>query len=814
MSAKPNIKKMMPNVVLWFQNILNRNEVSEVRLLGEQRYSCYYSKDNPKDYKKVFNDILPNLQPRNKIPFGSYTYGNGEAKGCYYTLNMPIKDIAARYNTPTRAKTTTSDSEIVFYTHIPIDIDPKRPSGVSSTAKEKLQSFHKVCKPLIRYLNSEGFKGYLGDSGNGWHYLIPVMYANTPENVIKVKNFLLFLSDKFSNEIADVDISVFNPARIFKMYGTKSCKGADTAERPHRYANIHYKPTDKLPEQKILEHFEEEVKVFIEKKKIKSTTQNNNKTVDFEEDLDHNEVIKIVLEKADIEYKLVEKGGRNIYTFLECPLPDHQNHDHKYECCVVVEPDGTYSGHCAHGHALQTPAWLDFKEAIKFDEFKPKHKSTISENDFVDINDPKFKSKMAGKKLSSDDIEIPEEMTQTSDDINRGIFNTEYNKTEYAKFRYVFESATLFPKKCISVIGGEQGSGKSSTLVAGILIPMIKGEKILGSFIVPKVKTLYIQSDTDEGRFMSRFCTPYGYDPERDRDQLLFIHTKNADKRVVKDRKSVLDFIEFCVKEKEFKLVVLDNRTSLFPREIYGDKAQQWSMELVEDLKKLAIQYDIAIVLVEHMIKPQRKKWELCSIPDILGSSSKLADQVVGINKRYNRRTQCGQKQLSFFIDRPTEGIIVPLKNCDNLDIVMYKILFDSPQEFLWEEFQGVIVDESLDGGNISNTDDQDITKKTKNNNIYKLLEHVVSNNIKELTKSDCASIIGKSLTTAQVIINDLSTLGVLKILPGKGRSHKTILKVDLTKAQNAMYEHEVDLNKIEEDIEIEKNIDYFIKNI
>jgi hypothetical protein len=35
-----------------------------------------------------------------------------------------------------------------------------------------------------------------------------------------------------------VDASVFNPARITKLYGTMTCKGDSTPDRPHRRSRI------------------------------------------------------------------------------------------------------------------------------------------------------------------------------------------------------------------------------------------------------------------------------------------------------------------------------------------------------------------------------------------------------------------------------------------------------------------------------------------------------------------------------------------------------------------------------------------------
>lgn len=47
-----------------------------------------------------------------------------------------------------------------------------------------------------------------------------------------------YLSSKFTDDHVDVDVKVFNPARITKLYGTYSRKGGNTPNRPHRISKI------------------------------------------------------------------------------------------------------------------------------------------------------------------------------------------------------------------------------------------------------------------------------------------------------------------------------------------------------------------------------------------------------------------------------------------------------------------------------------------------------------------------------------------------------------------------------------------------
>lgn len=51
---------------------------------------------------------------------------------------------------------TTSDHDVLRYKYIPIDLDPVRPSGISSNAEE-LKSAETVARQVVEYMSGEGF---------------------------------------------------------------------------------------------------------------------------------------------------------------------------------------------------------------------------------------------------------------------------------------------------------------------------------------------------------------------------------------------------------------------------------------------------------------------------------------------------------------------------------------------------------------------------------------------------------------------------------------------------------------------------------
>jgi hypothetical protein len=86
-------------------------------------------------------------------------------------------------------------------------------------------------------LRHEGWPDPLvGDSGNGAHLLYRVDLPVNDGGI--VKGWLQEFARRFDDDCVKVDQSVFNPARIWKLYGSVSRKGDNVPGRPHRMARI------------------------------------------------------------------------------------------------------------------------------------------------------------------------------------------------------------------------------------------------------------------------------------------------------------------------------------------------------------------------------------------------------------------------------------------------------------------------------------------------------------------------------------------------------------------------------------------------
>lgn len=166
--------------------------------------------------------------------------GVSNAQGVYITLNPVIDGLLARANNRligANDHPLTRDHEITCLQWLPIDIDPVRPAGISSSDEEHAVA-SRLMDEVVAYLKTtlEWSSPVLADSGNGAHALFPIDLPIT--EAPKIASVLKELDARFSTAAVKIDTTVSNPARIWKLYGTMACKGDSIPSRPHRMSRI------------------------------------------------------------------------------------------------------------------------------------------------------------------------------------------------------------------------------------------------------------------------------------------------------------------------------------------------------------------------------------------------------------------------------------------------------------------------------------------------------------------------------------------------------------------------------------------------
>jgi hypothetical protein len=167
---------------------------------------------------------------------------DGDYRGIYVTLNPVDPDLIHRAQN--RFKSLEDglgalDTNVLRRKWLPLDFDPIRVKGISATPTEHANAL-KLAKSVADTLELVyGFPQPLfASSGNGAHVVFPCDWPNDDATRDAIKAFLGSLRATFSTGQVDIDTSVFNASRIWRLYGTVAKKGEHTLERPHRVSKL------------------------------------------------------------------------------------------------------------------------------------------------------------------------------------------------------------------------------------------------------------------------------------------------------------------------------------------------------------------------------------------------------------------------------------------------------------------------------------------------------------------------------------------------------------------------------------------------
>ncbi len=165
---------------------------------------------------------------------------NGKHQAIYATVNPVNPALLARNENRFEfgSFATSSDADIERRRWFLLDFDPIRPAGISSTGPEL--ELARDCAHSVRdWLTSLGWPLPIeAESGNGIHLNYRVDAPNDDDTRIIFEMATKMLSSIFTTPEVAVDVTSFNASRVWKIYGTVSRKGSDTADRPHRVAMI------------------------------------------------------------------------------------------------------------------------------------------------------------------------------------------------------------------------------------------------------------------------------------------------------------------------------------------------------------------------------------------------------------------------------------------------------------------------------------------------------------------------------------------------------------------------------------------------
>jgi len=496
---------------------------------------------------------------------------------------------------------TTSDSDIEGRRWLLIDFDPKRSSGTNSTDAEKREA-HKVMTAVGCFLRDMGFSSpVVADSCNGYHLMYRVNLANSSENVELVKQFLATLDMYYSNEACEVDTTVFNAARISKVYGSKSVKGSNTEDRPQRDSKFLKVPDDIEPTDiAFIRRVVAQIPVKEEPNRFNGYREN----FDIESFIrDHN--IEIVRRSR------FQSGEKLI--LKECPFDSN----HKApDSAIFIMDSGAIGFKCLH-NSCSSYTWKDVR--LHFDPSaysKTDHAEYERRRDYYSTAPRpapvviEQNEKDGSKWLSMKDIEWQDPNTLT------------YIPTGFSELDKKMGGLALGD---VTIISGRAASGKTSILNNMLLSAIQHGYKaaIWSGELSPQRFKRWINQAAAGANFVNKskmgdesyYCPrEIGDKIDKWTDGKFYLYNNNYGNKSSQILKDVRD----CVKKHGTQILVFDNKMAMALDSYDGDKNEK-EAGLINELKDFAIQSQLHIILVCHPRKDQMNA--LLRMESIAGNS-------------------------------------------------------------------------------------------------------------------------------------------------------------------------------------------------
>lgn len=612
----------------------SKDEIVEVRIIGDYTYSGYF---------KNVDNLIQAIKP----------YQNDNI---YFTLNEINEDCYSRSQCEKIVRSnkqtkTTSDSDIKARRYILIDIDPKRATGVSASNEEVAQA-RIVGNKVYAFLRDQGFtKPICAFSGNGIHLLYRVNLLNNEENRTLIERFLHTLDMLFSDGLADVDTTVFNAARITKLYGTFSRKGANTVDRPHRISHIVSVP-DKI--EALDRAYIQKVVELYPKEDIKTWQNNYQGSNGF--NLDE------FISKYDIKVirKQPFKSGEKL--IIDCPFDSN----HKGDGAIFKLNNGAIGFKCFH-NSCSHYNWEAFRKHFDPNRFKSNQISYNRRIDTKPIHDykPQLESDDKGKKFLK--------FSEIKDKDRSQIISIPTGFTELDKKIIGLNKGEL------TLVSGSNASGKSSMIKQLCLNAVDKGFRIIeysGELDSTRSKSWTVQQAAGRQFVEATRYENYFRVPQKISDK---ISDWLGDKWKVYNNLYGSNFEQLVADVEETLLTdscdifVVDNIMALDLADISNDKYERQKIAVLK-LKEIAIKYNIHIILVAH----PRKSVSFLRKDDVSGSAD-LTNAVENVLLIHRVNNDFIRRSVEFFDKGKAEeyfkyGNVIEVAKNRDLGIVDYLV--------------------------------------------------------------------------------------------------------------------------------------------
>lgn len=315
-------------------------KVFEVRAIGTAK------KDILSGY---FRDAKTLLRELDKV--------DARNRNFYITLGEVKDECFARAQSERFLKnspTSSSDTEIVRYRWLFVDLDPVRSAGISSSDSE-LSEAMSLAKEVNEYLLALGFKEPVKAlSGNGCHLLYRINIENDKAGRSLVERCLKALAERFDSGKVKIDTTNSNPSRICKLHGTLAQKGTSTPDRPYRMSRLVYVPDKvEITQAEILQKLADEIPEQAQPQRSAGSYGGFNQPKAFD--------LLGFMADHGMSYEEDSNDRARIFKLDECPFDsNHKNGDAK----IFLYNDGKIAFKCHH-NSCRDKRWQDVR--IKYE---------------------------------------------------------------------------------------------------------------------------------------------------------------------------------------------------------------------------------------------------------------------------------------------------------------------------------------------------------------------------------------------------------------------------------------------------------------
>jgi hypothetical protein len=237
----------------------------------------------------------------------------------------------------------TADKDILQRRWLPLDLDYQRPANISASADE-LTAALALADEIETYLAGLGWPAPIqAMSGNGAHRVYGIDLPNSDDTSSLLKAVLTALAARWPGAVK-VDETVFNAARIWKLYGTMAVKGDNIPGRPHRRAELISMPeTIELVTADMLRAIAPAAKPVTVSLPTRNPAASNGTTASNGTGFYTAEKIEAAMAEQHIGFTRKETNGRSIYILDRCLT----SADHTDGACISFD-NGKPGYKCQH----------------------------------------------------------------------------------------------------------------------------------------------------------------------------------------------------------------------------------------------------------------------------------------------------------------------------------------------------------------------------------------------------------------------------------------------------------------------------------